>query len=101
MSRTYQVVAIADVGGPATNHVGDESMLEADLARLRRCLPSLSFTALSGDPHSRASDTACGLYRARARLVLNWHAQEMGWRVLKTFTRPSSEAWTRSTRPSA
>jgi polysaccharide pyruvyl transferase WcaK-like protein len=41
---------IADVGGEAARHIGDEAMLEANLQRFRALIPGIAFTVVSRDP---------------------------------------------------
>jgi polysaccharide pyruvyl transferase WcaK-like protein len=41
---------IGDVSGHAAYHLGDEAMLEANLAMFRRLVPSIRFTVFSQDP---------------------------------------------------
>lgn len=45
-----RVLLVGDVGGLCGFHVGDEAMLESNLALLRRLLPEARFTATSLDP---------------------------------------------------
>lgn len=45
-----RLLFLADIGGPATWHVGDEAMLEANLALFRRLLPDAVFAVASADP---------------------------------------------------
>ena len=45
-----KIVAIGDVGGLPNYHAGDEAMLAANLATLRRLLPDVEFTIVSQDP---------------------------------------------------
>jgi polysaccharide pyruvyl transferase WcaK-like protein/SAM-dependent methyltransferase len=49
-------VVIADVGGAATYHVGDEAMLAANLAAFRRRLRGVRFTVVSCDPEETAAN---------------------------------------------
>ena len=41
---------IGDVAGQSDYHLGDEAMLEANLARFRQLLPGIRFTVFSRDP---------------------------------------------------
>lgn len=50
MTSPYRLLVIADVGGAETRHIGDEAMLEANLAAFRRFLPGATFTVVSRDP---------------------------------------------------
>jgi polysaccharide pyruvyl transferase WcaK-like protein len=53
VSATYpdrHWLVLADVGGPAGFHVGDEAMLEANLAVLAEALPRARITVVSNDP---------------------------------------------------
>ena len=43
-------IFVADVGGPATYHVGDEAMLDANLGLFASLLPGLKATVVSKDP---------------------------------------------------
>jgi polysaccharide pyruvyl transferase WcaK-like protein len=43
-------LVVADVGGPAGFHVGDEAMLEANLAVIAEALPAARVTVVSSDP---------------------------------------------------
>jgi polysaccharide pyruvyl transferase WcaK-like protein len=45
-----RLFVVADVAGPDDYHLGDEAMLEANLATLRRLAPGLCFTVPSRDP---------------------------------------------------
>ncbi|HET8774299.1 MAG TPA: polysaccharide pyruvyl transferase family protein [Thermoanaerobaculia bacterium] len=45
-----RLLVIADVGGEATRHIGDEAMLEANLDAFRNLLPNVAFTVVSRDP---------------------------------------------------
>jgi polysaccharide pyruvyl transferase WcaK-like protein len=45
-----RLFVIADVAGPDDYHLGDEAMLEANLAAFRRFVPRIQFTVLSRDP---------------------------------------------------
>jgi polysaccharide pyruvyl transferase WcaK-like protein len=45
-----RLLVIADVGGEDRRHIGDEAMLEANLAGLRRLHPEVAFTVVSPDP---------------------------------------------------
>jgi polysaccharide pyruvyl transferase WcaK-like protein len=44
------LVFVGDVGGPQTYHVGDEAMMDANLALFRRIVPGLDATVVSADP---------------------------------------------------
>ncbi len=46
---------LADVGGPASWHVGDEAMLEANLALFRQLLPDAALVVASGAPAATAA----------------------------------------------
>jgi polysaccharide pyruvyl transferase WcaK-like protein len=50
MNRPRHLLFVGDVGGPATYHVGDEAMLEANLDGFRARLPGLRATVVSRDP---------------------------------------------------
>jgi polysaccharide pyruvyl transferase WcaK-like protein len=45
-----RLLVLADVGGETTRHIGDEAMLEANLAGLRRIFPAVMFTVVCHDP---------------------------------------------------
>ena len=47
---SHTIFVIADVHGPGHYYLGDEAMLEPNLAALRRLAPKIHFTLLSGDP---------------------------------------------------
>jgi polysaccharide pyruvyl transferase WcaK-like protein len=49
-SNPPRLFVIGDVGGPGHYHLGDEAMLEANLARLRQIVPGIRFTVASADP---------------------------------------------------
>ena len=56
MTAAHRVLFVADVGGPATYHVGDEAMLAANLAAFRaRSGGELDATVVSSDPESTAA----------------------------------------------
>jgi polysaccharide pyruvyl transferase WcaK-like protein len=50
MTSSPRLLVIADVGGEERRHVGDEAMLEANLAAFRRLVPEVAFTVVSHDP---------------------------------------------------
>lgn len=50
MTSRLRLLVIADVGGEGTRHIGDEAMLEANLAAFRRLIPDVAFTVVSADP---------------------------------------------------
>jgi polysaccharide pyruvyl transferase WcaK-like protein len=50
MTPPYRLLVIADVGGEDRRHLGDEAMLEANLASFRRLIPEVAFTLVSRDP---------------------------------------------------
>jgi polysaccharide pyruvyl transferase WcaK-like protein len=50
MTTPERLLIIADAGGEATRHIGDEAMLEANLAAFRRLLPRTAITVISRDP---------------------------------------------------
>jgi polysaccharide pyruvyl transferase WcaK-like protein len=50
MTSSLRLLVIADVGGDDTRHIGDEAMLESNLAALRRLIPQVAFTLVSRDP---------------------------------------------------
>lgn len=51
-----RLLIIADVGGEETRHIGDEAMLEANLAAFRRLVPDAAFTVVARDPARVAED---------------------------------------------
>src|SRR4051812_18778537 len=69
---SHSIFVIADVRGPSHYHLGDEAMLEANLAALRGLLPGIHFILLSGDPE--------------------WSARRYGVTALPFPTTKSSEA---------
>jgi polysaccharide pyruvyl transferase WcaK-like protein len=50
VSPSRRLLVIADVGGEDRRHIGDEAMLEANLAGLRRIIPDVALTVGSSDP---------------------------------------------------
>src|ERR1700688_2472522 len=50
MTSPKRLLIIADVGDDQTRHLGDEAMLEANLAASRRLIPGVSFTVVSHNP---------------------------------------------------
>jgi polysaccharide pyruvyl transferase WcaK-like protein len=50
MKSDVQLLVVSDVGGRGTRHIGDEAMLEVNLARFRRLIPGVAFTVVSPDP---------------------------------------------------
>jgi polysaccharide pyruvyl transferase WcaK-like protein len=50
MLSAPRLLVIADVGGEDSRHIGDEAMLEANLAAFRRLIREVSFTVVSRDP---------------------------------------------------
>lgn len=55
MASPRSILFLADVGGPATWHVGDEAMLDANVALFRRLLPGAEIMVASGDPAATAA----------------------------------------------
>ncbi|HXM33745.1 MAG TPA: polysaccharide pyruvyl transferase family protein [Pyrinomonadaceae bacterium] len=55
MTSSLRLLIIADVGGAETRHIGDEAMLEANLAAFRRLIPEVAFTVVSRDPEWTAA----------------------------------------------
>jgi len=55
MTSSLRLVVIADIGGATTRHIGDEAMLEANLAALRTLIPGVAFTVVSRDPEWAAA----------------------------------------------
>jgi len=47
---SFRLLVIADVGGEERRHIGDEAMLEANLAAFRERIPGVTFTVVSRDP---------------------------------------------------
>ena len=58
------IVITADISGPDGYHVGDEAMLAANLAALRRLRPDSVFTAISRDPKWTAAHYGVDAVRA-------------------------------------
>lgn len=54
MRAAPRVLVIGDVGGDSTFHVGDEAMLECNLALLRRLLPGVVLSVISLEPEATA-----------------------------------------------
>lgn len=54
-----RLLVVADLGGPATFHAGDEAMAAADVALLRRLLPGVRLTLVSSDPVHTAAAYGC------------------------------------------
>ncbi|MDX6384722.1 MAG: hypothetical protein QOK48_2295 [Blastocatellia bacterium] len=50
MKVAVRLLVVSDVGGAGTRHIGEEAMLEANLARFRRLIPGVVFTLVSSDP---------------------------------------------------
>jgi len=50
LQKGRRLLVIADVGGAERRHIGDEAMLEANLAALRSLIPAVAFTVVSADP---------------------------------------------------
>jgi polysaccharide pyruvyl transferase WcaK-like protein len=50
MRLPARLLIVADVGGETTRHIGEEAMLEANLAGLRGVFPSVVFTVVCHDP---------------------------------------------------
>ncbi|HMJ25923.1 MAG TPA: polysaccharide pyruvyl transferase family protein [Pyrinomonadaceae bacterium] len=50
MTSFVRLLVVSDVGGAGTRHLGDEAMLEANLAHFRRLIPDVAFTVVSPDP---------------------------------------------------
>ncbi|MEO8671292.1 MAG: polysaccharide pyruvyl transferase family protein [Tahibacter sp.] len=50
MTECFRLVVVADVGGDDRRHIGDEAMLEANVAAFRRHVPQVEFTVVSRDP---------------------------------------------------
>lgn len=63
VSQTHSphILIIGDIAGEKDYHVGDEAMVEANLARLRQRLPNARFTLISRDP-----DYSAALYDTKA-----------------------------------
>jgi polysaccharide pyruvyl transferase WcaK-like protein len=50
MTPPLRLLLIGDVGGDDRRHIGDEAMLEENVASIRRLLPEVAFTVVSRDP---------------------------------------------------
>jgi polysaccharide pyruvyl transferase WcaK-like protein len=50
MTPPLRLLVIGDVGGDDRRHIGDEAMLEANLASIRRLLPKVAVTVVTRDP---------------------------------------------------
>ena len=50
IQKGRRLLVISDVGGADSRHIGDEAMLEANLAALRNLIPEVVFTIVSRDP---------------------------------------------------
>ncbi len=99
MTSPYRLLVIADVGGDDARHIGDEAMLEANLAAFRRLLPGVTFTVVSRDPVWTAAryevEAVAPFGFSRERPA----AQERGAileRVLAGQSNPTSDALARS-----
>src|SRR6266436_924622 len=50
VTSTLRLLIISDVGGAESRHLGDEAMLEGNLAALRRLISGVALTVVSRDP---------------------------------------------------
>src|SRR5437016_4397665 len=50
MGPSPRLLIIADIGGDDRRHIGDEAMLEANLATFRSLIPGVTFTVVSRHP---------------------------------------------------
>lgn len=69
MTLPVRLLVVSDVGRSGTRHIGDEAMLAANLAHLRRLIPDASFTIVCSDPA--------------------WIAKHFGVDAVETFEFPS------------